>query len=176
MQDSSKSEKMILNQDECIQALIQIPDRITNSLESIQRMERLVRQQNQSIHDIQNSLHRICMDPVFYDLICLHDEIEKAARSAKKTKEDSPSQSPEDHLAVLECLAKELEILLKRHGAAPTAEAGNAFDANLHRIAGMQSDQEREGQILEVQRQGFVFEGRVLRYADVVVASKEGAG
>jgi len=62
---------------------------------------------------------------------------------------------------------------LKKHGLSEVGKEGEAFDPQSHEAVGMEkADDDKAGQILRVMQKGYVLNGRLLRPARVIVASK----
>ncbi len=101
------------------------------------------------------------LKPFFLDLILLHD---RASRLLIESK---------DHAGALGSISEELLDVLQRREIERTSVDKN-FDPSQHRavrVVETDSDDE-DGMIIEVVRDGFIYQGRVVRYADVVIKKK----
>ncbi len=68
---------------------------------------------------------------------------------------------------------RRMEDALARLGATPISALQEPFDPHLHRAVEVRATHaEPAGTVVEVLRRGFLIHGRVLRYADVVVAKR----
>ena len=80
------------------------------------------------------------------------------------------AMQPED--SGLRAVLDQMEAILARHGVQRVGEAGERFDPERHEAVAVQpSDAVPEHTVLEVMRSGFALDDRVLRPAQVVVAT-----
>jgi len=74
----------------------------------------------------------------------------------------------------VEMLYSNFTETLKKEGLAEI-EAEGIFDPYRHEIVMVRESDEREGTILEVVKKGYMFDGRLLRPASVIIAKERGA-
>jgi molecular chaperone GrpE len=80
------------------------------------------------------------------------------------------TMQPED--PGLRAVLDQMEAILARHGVQRVGEAGERFDPERHEAVAVQaSEATPEQTVLEVMRSGFALDDRVLRPAQVVVAT-----
>jgi molecular chaperone GrpE len=69
--------------------------------------------------------------------------------------------------------ANQLKADLKKHGIEEIDCKGKVFDPNTcEALSQIPSADHKEGEVMEVMRKGFVFKDKVIRYAQVVIATK----
>lgn len=79
--------------------------------------------------------------------------------------------------AEMDVLAAKLDALLAEFGLKLIAETGRDFDPDLHQACDVREDPDRpDNTVLEVVRPGFLADGRVLRWASVVVNRRPESG
>lgn len=88
---------------------------------------------------------------------------------------DSAREAIEDWSNGQRLLADRLHSILASAGVRAITSLGRRFDPELHRAVGVEYDDSYEpGAIVAEELRGYTLEGRILRYAEVIVA-KEGA-
>jgi molecular chaperone GrpE (heat shock protein) len=95
-----------------------------------------------------------------------------AAIGRALTDEDKKARRVQDSY---KSLRRQLAAALKNFGVSPMgAAAGAEFVAGLHKAAGLVFTEEvPEGRIVSVEKDGYFWDDRILRTADVIVSSEE---
>jgi molecular chaperone GrpE (heat shock protein) len=159
-----------------VRVSVELPEAVTKGVESIPGLVRAVRAQNETLVQVLDAVRRLTLDPVFLDVAQLLDSVETArqhfvAAYAHRGRAGK-NRLRVDFEAYLSGFALEIRNLLKRHGVEPTGEENVPFDPDLHRIVEVITDNGDEGIVREVRRQGYKFERRILRYAEVVITKR----
>lgn len=110
---------------------------------------------------------RYSQAPLASDLLAVLDNFDRASEAAAQAGETGPLVQGVD------LIRKQLMDLLRRHGITPIEAQGQPFDPNLHQAIMQQPTADHPaGTVLQVLEQGFRIHDRVLRPANVVVATK----
>ncbi len=113
----------------------------------------------------KQDLRKFGWESVAYDLLNVLDNLDLALAHAAKSQDKAIGEG-------VKMVLKMLEETLKRYGVEPIELDGKAFDPTLHEAVGEQPSEGPEGQILEVRGRGYLFHGRLLRPARVVVSTR----
>ncbi|MGH2769192.1 MAG: nucleotide exchange factor GrpE [Actinomycetota bacterium] len=108
------------------------------------------------------------LDPILRDLIRLHDELERTARSWAGQGDPSPSEVAENFASI----ALEVELILGRLGVERfSARPGDSFSRHEHRAVGAldADDASLENTVAEVLRSGFRTGERPIRPVEVKI-------
>ncbi|MFA5059129.1 MAG: nucleotide exchange factor GrpE [Candidatus Omnitrophota bacterium] len=99
------------------------------------------------------------------------DDLERSVEAAKIKHQDY-----EAFLKGIEIVMAHVYDLLKRNGVKPIDAKGKMFDPNFHEpLMQEETDQSKEGTIIEEFQKGYLLEGRVLRTSKVKVAAAKTA-
>jgi molecular chaperone GrpE len=99
------------------------------------------------------------------DLLPVLDNLERGARAAEG--DTSPLAQG------VELTLQEMRKVLERNGLEPVAALGQPFNPELHEAMMQQEDPDQEdGTVLSEYQRGYVFQGRLLRPAMVVVSKR----
>lgn len=105
--------------------------------------------------------------PLLRDLLPVLDNVARAVEAAEKT-EDSTSL-----VEGFKLVAQQLHTVLKNHNCTPIPANGAPFDPNLHQaIAGMPTNEHPPGTVVRVVQEGYQLHDRVIRPAQVMVATE----
>ncbi|MFH1826116.1 MAG: nucleotide exchange factor GrpE [bacterium] len=100
------------------------------------------------------------------ELLPVMDNFGRAMQAAEK------SNAEEDMMKGLALIKKQLEDVLKKHGAEEIEALGKAFDPNFHEAILQQEHDGPEGQVIEEAQKGYKLKGKVIRPAMVIVSKK----
>jgi molecular chaperone GrpE len=121
--------------------------------------EEELKSERQKIGEYEEEVHDLVVG-----LIQIADLI-SAGRGAARQETDQPGRD------LIARLADEIEKILRRLGLEPLASKGDQHDAQFHEPVARESTPEADSrEILEVVKQGYRYNGRVLRVAKVVIA------
>lgn len=84
-------------------------------------------------------------------------------------RQNLPADRP-DWWAVFDGLDRRLDLILARMGVEPVSTVGATYDPLLHQVAAVRPDAAPHGTVLAILRQGYLFQGRPLSTAQVVVS------
>ncbi|MGD8562754.1 MAG: nucleotide exchange factor GrpE [Desulfarculaceae bacterium] len=102
------------------------------------------------------------------DLLPIMDNLERALAHAEEQSEDT--QGVTEGLSLI---WQELSKVLERHGLEKVEALGLAFDPEVHEAMMQQEDPEaEENTVIQELQKGYLFQGRLLRPAMVVVSKK----
>ncbi len=74
----------------------------------------------------------------------------------------------------LSLIKKQLEAVLKKHGAEEIEAIGKPFDPNFHEAMLRKASDQPEDTVIEEMRKGYTLKGRVIRPSMVIVSQKKG--
>ena len=99
------------------------------------------------------------------------DACERALKSFED--EDDKSGRLQKYRQGVELLYKQLADTLNRLGVVPVEAKGKPFDPHLHEaLSNLETQEYEENTVVEELRRGYLFNGRLLRPAQVVIASR----
>lgn len=99
------------------------------------------------------------------DLLPVADNIERTLAAAEKTADLAGL------IAGVKLVAQQLEGVLGQYGGKRIDSQGQAFDPHFHQAIAQQPSEEAPGTILQVAQHGYTLHDRVVRPAQVIVAS-----
>lgn len=102
---------------------------------------------------------------IIKELLPVLDNFGHAQEAAKDNKEI---------LEGLSLIKKQLEAVLKKHGAEEIEALGKQFDPNFHEAMLREESDEQENTVITEMRKGYTLKGRVIRPSMVVVSQKKG--
>lgn len=154
----TKVDRLLEMLQESVSALAkQFDERITSDATKNQAFDRLYKELDERragwLYDQ--------LKPFFLDLIHLHDRVSRLLLESK------------DHVGGIGSISEELLDVLQRREI-ERISVGKNFNPSQHRAVRMveTDSNDGDGMIVEVVRDGFIYQGRVVRYADVVIKKK----
>lgn len=114
----------------------------------------------------RDELVKFAASRVFENLLPVVDNFERALVSSRS------ATDAQQVLAGVELIYRQMQDFLQKSGVAPMEAVGQPFDPNLHEaIAQLETSEHPDQTILAEIQKGYNFNGKVLRYAMVQVAS-----
>ncbi len=108
---------------------------------------------------------------VVLEFLPIVDACERALKSFED--EDDKSERLQKYRQGVELLYKQLVDTLGRLGVVPIEATGKKFDPHLHEaLSKLETKQHEENTVIEELRRGYLLNGRLLRPAQVVIASR----
>jgi len=108
---------------------------------------------------------------VLMEFLAIVDACERALASFDKAKDDR--ESLDEYRQGVELLYKQVLDTLHRVGVVPIKAKGHSFDPNLHEaLVREETSTHKENTVVEELRRGYLFKGRLLRPAQVKVATR----
>lgn len=160
-----------------LECSVHLPAGLLESLSSVHGLVLAVQRISCRLGDLIAVVERQTLDPVFVDLISQFDSLVAIRREMLKKGDEVRSRRAQDFRECAEMVlgsSVSLLNLLKRHGLVMIAQVDVTFDPDLHEVARVEKDSQADSRVLSVVQPGFVFEGRVLRKAKVVVSRLDG--
>ncbi len=129
--------------------------------------------------EIKQMLQRILETPAgpeletLKELLIVVDGIEEAIRASEQLEvEDSVASAWGNGLRILH---ERMLLVLKKWHVTPIEALKQPFEPHYHRAVGIvHTNEVPENTVVEEQRRGYLCDGAVLRYSEVIVARKEG--
>ncbi|OGC11008.1 nucleotide exchange factor GrpE [candidate division WOR-1 bacterium RIFOXYA12_FULL_52_29] len=106
-------------------------------------------------------------EAIVAELLPVLDGLSRAIDAAAKAK------MSEDLLKGVALVRKQFEDTLGKHGLKAIEAIGKTYDPNFHEAILQKESDGPEGIVLEETQQGFIFRGRVIRPAMVIVSKKK---
>jgi molecular chaperone GrpE (heat shock protein) len=151
---------------------IQPPERLLRGMDNLSPLLKSVQDLGRRIGDLEGAVLKTQLDPVFRDLLLLGDGIAAAIPHFEK----DPAELVERFTSYMNLVQMEIQTILRRYGVETIDSVGQRFDADIHQIAEVvyvdPNTEEDETIVLEIRKPGYLFEGRILRLAEVAVARK----
>jgi len=135
--------------EEKLEALEQLLHEIRNDLPTVRELHTRLTEANRIIEGVS-------VLPLFRDLILMRDRFEKV--------------NAEDAVAVAQSTVEELDEIMARQGVDRMPFTPRPFDPALQESIGRRKSDAPSGTVIELVRDGFLFEKRVVRAQQVVVA------
>ncbi|MBI5244016.1 MAG: nucleotide exchange factor GrpE [Elusimicrobia bacterium] len=108
--------------------------------------------------------------PLYDVLLSAHDQVVRRGEALGKAGEGS--QDVAELMRGLEMIFKEFTKLFESEGVQVIESVGKPYDFNLHEVVGrVETDEKPEDVVVEEIARGYIFEGKVLRPAQVRVAA-----
>jgi molecular chaperone GrpE len=108
---------------------------------------------------------------ILLEFLPIVDACERALKSFEE--EDDKSGRLQKYRQGVELLYKQLVDTLNRLGVVPIEAKGKPFDPHLHEaLSNLETQEYEENMVVEELRRGYLFNGRLLRPAQVVIASR----
>jgi len=107
-------------------------------------------------------------ETLILEILPILDGFGRAMDAAKKT------NSGEEMIKGLALIKKQLEDVLKKHGAKEIEALGKPYDPNLHEAMLQKEDDGPEGIIIEEAQKGYTLHERVIRPSMVIVSKNKG--
>ena len=102
------------------------------------------------------------------EILPILDDFERALETTTDT---SDTEQPDAYRTGIEQIYRKLTELLKKRGVAPIETIGKAFDPNFHEaVVHEESDDHKDGEIIEEYRRGYMLGSELLRASMVRVA------
>jgi molecular chaperone GrpE len=115
---------------------------------------------------------RAATESLIRQLLTVLDNFDRAIHAARQT----PQPHTESLLAGVELIRRELLKVLESEGVTPYSAAGEPFDPEKHEaVVRVETTEIPEDMVVEELRRGYVWNGRVLRPAQVSVAIRPGS-
>ena len=130
-------------------------------LDDLPEAESLENKKNTDFSFLEQEKHK--MERFFIELIPILDGLDAACSSAAESKEHELTRG-------LEMFNRKLVRHLSSREFTKSADVGMKFDPQFHEAAGTNLSSREPGLIDEIIEQGWVFNGKVLRFAKVIVA------
>ncbi len=112
---------------------------------------------------------RYRVEPLARELLGFRDTLEDACRAMEQQGDDVPKALREGQTLLL----RQLEQIFEKFGIDAIGPKGDAFDPKLHEaMTTLPSEEVAPGHVIEVVRRGYILHDRLLRPAQVVVASE----
>lgn len=111
------------------------------------------------------------------DLLSVSDNLARALEALPDAEREQLTEAGKNLLGGIEMVEKELHTVLTRHGVSEiSAEAGTAFDPNLHQAVANIPSEHPSGTIASEFQKGWQIGSRTLRAAMVAVSTGESTG
>ncbi|MFO7873479.1 MAG: nucleotide exchange factor GrpE [Bacteroidales bacterium] len=114
-------------------------------------------------------LSRTAAESIIIALLPVLDDLERASLAAKEKTGKGASEEEEGVVLIY----NKFKSILKQKGVEEIPAVGHDFDTDLHEAVSHQpaESKEQKGKVVEEMQKGYILNGKVIRYARVVVAN-----
>ncbi|MBE0492063.1 MAG: nucleotide exchange factor GrpE [Sulfurospirillum sp.] len=180
--DESIQEELVMQQDEVIEETFQeeteeenLPDELTLLRDQVKQLEDKYLRANAEFENLKKRLEREKMQAIAYsnelfarDMLGVLDALD-AASTIKESEDSNPQELFVKIKEGIDLTIEQCKKAFEKHGL-EMIEANGEFDPNFHEaVMQLDSEEKKQGEILQVFQKGYKIKDRVIRPAMVSI-------